>query len=295
MKNKLLLVLCLVATCYSCEDVIDVDLKNEDPRLIVDALIRVDTSQNFTEANIRVSLSSSFFGEIEPAIVETLELRKITNGDVVLYESTPEAPGLYRPSNTSGSSVSNNTIRTSFLSDPNAEFILYVTYNSKNYSAKTKFINSVPIDEVVQGEGGLFDEDAVEVKVTFTDIPDEENYYLLDFDFNEYLPTEDRFYRGQQFEFSYFYDQEITTGEIVDIKILGADIQFFNYISGIIEQSEQGQNGPFQTPTATVRGNFLNISDIDTVETSENSSQIDDFILGYFSISQEHSTSLVIN
>ncbi|TVZ51821.1 DUF4249 family protein [Dokdonia sp. Hel_I_53] len=294
MKKSILLLTCLV-TFSSCEDVIDVELKNETPRLIVDALIRVDTAQDFTDANIKVSLSSSFFGEIEPAIIDTIELREITNGDIITYEPVPDEPGSYRPSNTSGSLVSDNKISTSFLSNSNVEFTLNVIYNGKTYLATTRFVNSVPLDEVVQGDGQLFDEDGIEVQVSFTDIADQEDYYIFDFDFNEYLPTEDRFYQGQQFKFSYFYDQQLTSGDVIDIKILGADLQFYNYISGILEQSEQGQNGPFQTPTATVRGNFISITDIDNGDINNNTSLPDEFILGYFSISQEFSTSLLIN
>ena len=70
----LLIALLLVFT--SCEDVIDVDLNDEDPRLIVDALIRIDTTQQLTAANIKVSLSSSFFGEIQPAEVESMFIQK---------------------------------------------------------------------------------------------------------------------------------------------------------------------------------------------------------------------------
>ncbi|WP_299151451.1 DUF4249 family protein [uncultured Dokdonia sp.] len=290
----LLIALLLVFT--SCEDVIDVDLNDEDPRLIVDALIRIDTTQQLTAANIKVSLSSSFFGEIQPAEVENMFIQKSDESGFVPYEAVPGEPGVYRPFATTVSPVTDNKIVTSWLTSE-SEYLFFVTHQGQDYFARTTFAPSVPIDTVEQGDGGLFDEDDKEVIIAFTDIPEQENYYLIDLDFNEYLPTEDRFYPGQQFEFSYFYDAEDTPlnpGDTVDISILGANEQFYDYMNGLLEQSEQGDNGPFQTPTATVRGNILNITDIDNIDQFDNLNRPDAFILGYFSLSQQFSASLII-
>ncbi|WP_405202474.1 DUF4249 family protein [Dokdonia sp. LLG6352-1] len=290
----LLIALLLVFT--SCEDVIDVDLNDEDPRLIVDALIRIDTTQQLTAANIKVSLSSSFFGEIQPAEVESMFIQKADESGFVPYEPVPGEPGVYRPFATTVSPVADNKIVTSWLTS-DSEYLIFVTYQDQDYFARTTFAPSVPIDTVEQGDGGLFDPDDKEVTIAFTDIPDDDNYYVIDLDFNEYLPTEDRFYQGQQFEFSYFYDSDDTPlnpGDTIDISILGADEQFYDYMNGLLEQSQQGENGPFQTPTATVRGNFLNITDIDNIDQFDNLNRPDAFILGYFSLSQEFSASLVI-
>ena len=289
-------ILALLLITTSCEDVVDIDLENEEPRLIVDALVRIDTDQNLTDATIKVSLSSSFFGNIEPALIENLELRKEDDGSTVPYEPIPGSPGLYRPFSTTTSPVSDNKIVTSWLVD-DSNFLLYVTYQDQLYIARTSYAPSSPIDSVTQGDGGLFDEDDKEIVVAFTDIENQENHYLFDFGFNEFLPTEDRFYEGQQFEFSYFYDAEdtgIEAGDEVRISIMGSTEDFFNYMNGLLEQSQQGDNGPFQTPTATVRGNFLNVTGIDNIDLFDNINRPDAFILGYFSLSQEFTTSFVI-
>ncbi|MBT8255370.1 MAG: DUF4249 domain-containing protein, partial [Bacteroidia bacterium] len=56
MKRTLIL---LITTSFllgfaSCEDVIEVDLPSEDPRLIIDALIRVDSTQTSTLVTVKV-------------------------------------------------------------------------------------------------------------------------------------------------------------------------------------------------------------------------------------------------
>ncbi len=287
------LLILILFTC-SCEDIIDVDLDNDEPRLIVDALVRIDTSQEFTEANIRVSLSSSFFGEIEPALIESMEMQNPISGSSVPYEPIPEEPGLYRPFAIFGSPVANNMIQTSWLTNPEEPITLFVRYDDQLYIARTSFVPSVPIDNLEQGDGELFSDDTTEVEITYTDVEDRDDFYVIDFDFNEFIASEDRFYAGQQFSFSYFYDEQLQSGQEVNISILGADQSFFDYINGLLEQSQQGQNGPFQTPTATVRGNFLNATGIDNIDIFNNTARPDAFILGYFSLSQEHTSSIVI-
>lgn len=294
IMKRLFLLLLLTSALISCEDVIDVDLTNEDPRLIVDALVRIDTTQNLTEAIIKVSLSTSFFGEIEPAILESMQIQKESGGSFVPFEPVPGEPGNYRPFTAFGSPVADNKIVTSFLTDPEETYLLFVQFEDQLYFARSTFATSVPINSVSQGDGQLFDEDDTEIVISITDVPDREDFYIFDFDFNEFLPTEDRFYEGQEFEFSYFYDADIEPGDELDISVLGADRSFFDYMNGLLEQSEQGANGPFQTPVATIRGNLLNVTGIDNIDQFDNVNRPDAFILGYFSLSQEFKTSLVI-
>lgn len=285
-------ILCLCIVLLSCEDVIEVDLDSEDPRLIVDALIRVDTTQQLTEANIRVSLSSSFFDEIEPAVIEEMSIQNLDSGAFIPYEPVPGEPGLYRPFPVFGSPVADNKIVTTALLDDS--YVLNILYEDESYIALTGFVPTSEIDSITQGEGGLFNEDDTEVVIEFTDNPDREDYYVFDFDFGEFITSEDAFFQGQQFSFSYFYDAEIVPGDEINISILGAEEAFFDYMNGLLEQSQQGANGPFQTPVATVRGNILKAEGIDNIEIFNNVDRPDEFALGYFAISQEFTTSIVI-
>ena len=135
---------------------------------------------------------------------------------------------------------------------------------------------------------------ATRVIITYTDLPEEDNYYVFDFGFGEYFASEDTFYQDQQFSFSYFYDEEnVEVGTEVTVSILGADAEFYNYMNQLIEQSDDGFN-PFQTPTLTVRGNFINATDIDNDETFDNVGNENNFALGYFALVQVFSESLVI-
>lgn len=271
----------------SCEDVIEVELPTETPRLTVDAIIRIDTAQNFTTAKIKIGLSSSFFNENETTEIDQImilnpdyELQSALDANFILFSETE--PGIYE-----------GTKNTTFFTT--GELQLYIELGEETYYANTQFVPSVPIDSLEQGNETLFSGDETEVIVTFTDNGNRDNFYILDFDFNEYLVTEDEFYQGQAFVFSYFYDLDLplNTNTTINISLLGADESFYNYMNQIIVQSG-GDQGPFQTTAATVRGNVFNITGIDNIEVFDIVDREDNFALGYFAVVQEYKKSIIV-
>lgn len=61
----------------------------------------------------------------------------------------------------------------------------------------------------------------------------------------------------------------------------------------LIEQSEGGF-GPFETPSLTVRGNFINATNIDNDNNFDNVGDPNNFALGYFAIVQEFKQTIVL-
>ncbi len=181
-------------------------------------------------------------------------------------------------------------INTNFFTS--GELSLTIEYNDELFLARTRFAPTVPFDEIIQGDGTLFSGDETEIIVSFTDDAERNDFYIFDFDFNEYLVSEDTFYQGQKFEFSYFYD-DIEVGETLNISILGADESFYNYMDQLIVQSG-GNQGPFQTPVATVRGNIINVTGIDNMDVFDNVERANNFALGYFAVVQEYQETITI-
>jgi hypothetical protein len=284
--KKLLCILCIAIAFVSCQDVVEVDVPSEPPRLIIDALIRIDTTQTFTLVTVKVSETNSFFASLPPANLQQITLTNLdfpnTGGSPVLIEEEP------------GSGVYVKEIPNSYLM--NGRLFLQIDFEDKFFVAYAEFVPTVPIDSIVQGDGILFNEDDTEVVVTYTDPGDRDDFYLFDFDFGNYLATEDEFYQGQQFEFSYFYDGEddkLEPGDEVNISIMGVDEDFYNYMNKLIEQSEEGF-GPFDTPALTVRGNIINATDIDNNTNFNNVNMANNFALGYFAVVQEYRYSIMI-
>ncbi|TLF44028.1 DUF4249 domain-containing protein [Maribacter aurantiacus] len=268
----------------SCEDVIEVDLPTETSRLSVDAVLRMDTSEPITTAQIKLNLTSSFFEENNP--LSNAEVR-IRNLDFVSDNSLESneinlaevSPGTYE-------ATRNTTFFTS------GQLALFINFNNEQYYATTSFVPTSPIESVVQGEETLFTGDETEIIISFTDDGTRDDFYIFDFGFNEFLVTEDEFYQGQRFEFSYFYE-DIEPGQEMTISILGADESFYNYMNQIIVQAG-GDQGPFQTPAATVRGNIFNVTGIANPEELESIGQNNDFPLGYFAVVQEFKRTIEI-
>ncbi|NNC61611.1 MAG: DUF4249 family protein [Eudoraea sp.] len=297
MKRILLLSFIFTSLLVSCEDVIDVDLPDQDTRLVVNGLIRVDETEPYVPVEISLSLSSNFFEENVPTSAESVLITYeeiednvvINQGTSNLAETSPGS-GVYVPD---PNFSSDQRIPTTTL-DRDYVYTLFIRHQGRLYLAQTKYGRTVPINSVRQGTGSLFGDNETEIIVNYTDQPDVDNYYLFDFGFGEYLVTEDEFYQGQEFEFSFFYEESFEPGTVLDISVMGSDQTFYNYMDQLIEQSGAFQ-GPFQTPVTTVRGNVFDVTDLDNIDVLDNVDQPEVFPLGYFALVQEEKAQVTIN
>lgn len=257
-----------------CQDVIELELPTEEPRLVIDGLVRIgDMDSPLVSVKVTASLSSSFFDSVQPARLQGITLTNTDTNEVIQLKEKITGSGIYEE----------NWALTQ-VTEGNLE--LKIGHNDQTYLARTKFVPAVPIDSLRQGTSTLFGDDETEVLVSFTDDGERNDFYLFDFNFGEYLVTEDEFYQGQRFEFSFFYDKNLKEGREVQISLLGIDEGFFNYMNQLIIQGGP-DTGPFSTPATTVRGNIINIS-------HENTTNKNNFALGYFAVCQTNSRTITI-
>ncbi|MET1259702.1 DUF4249 family protein [Flagellimonas sp. DF-77] len=285
--KKFFIALSGILLLFSCEDVIEVDVPSEDPRLIVEALIRIDESEEFFRPIIKVSLTSSFFGTIpltglRDITITNLSLPTDGGGNAVTLLETAPGSGMYQD---------DDPIGLRFFED--GELLLQLTHEGRLYFARTFYQRSVPIDNLEQGDETLFDDDDTEIKLTITDNPGTNDFYILDFGDGEFFALEDQFFDGEEFEFSYFVERDLQPGDELTVTLMGADETFFNYIDLLIEQTEDDA-GVFQTPVATVRGNIFDVTDLDNIDLFDNVGQPDVFPLGYFAVVQEYKRTITI-
>ena len=281
--KKFLSAFLVLATLIGCEDVIEIEAPSETPRLFVDAILRIDESETFTTAVVQVGTTNSFFEEVSTTELQQIIIRNndyepagpLDSNFIILLET---GPGRYEA-----------TAGTNFFTEGMLQLTL--EHEGQRYLANTEYVPAVPIDTLIQGEGELFSGEETEIIVSFTDEPERNDFYLFDFDFGEYLVTEDEFYQGQTFEFSYFYDEGVNAGREIEIQLLGVDEPFYNYMNQIIVQAG-GDQGPFQTPAATVRGNIINTTNIDNIDSFDNVDDRNNFALGYFAVCQTFSKTI---
>lgn len=283
MKRLIFLLAIIALVWSSCQEVITVELPDQEPKLIVDALIRIDTTQNTTVVSVQARQTSDFFGSITPATLDQITMSNLdnpgNNANQVLLETEP------------GSGIYEQIFSTQQLAED--RWFLQIDYRGELYVAESRMQYSVPIDQLTIGDGSLFSEESTELLVRYTDIGDREDFYLFDYGNGDFFASEDVFYDGQQFEFSYFYDQEFNPGDTLTVSIMGIDRDFFNYMNLLREQSEGGF-GPFASPAVSVRGNLINATDIDNNNNYNNVNNPDNYALGYFTIVQEYRESVIV-
>lgn len=248
---------------FSCEDVIDVDLNTTPPKLVIDASINWVKGTSGSDQSIRLTLTAPYFDlTVPPATGAQVSIRN-SNNDT--FEFTEESnSGIYR----------NNT----FLPEIDETYSLEIIYQNETYTAVETLKSVVDIEYVEQNNEGGFSGDETEIKAFYTDPANVENYYFFEFTTNiPVIPSlevyDDEFNDGNQI-FGFYTEEDLTTGNIVDIKIHGVSERFYEYMFILLQQNSEEGFSPFETQPATVRGNCVN-------ETNPNN-----FPLGYFRLSE---------
>ena len=248
----------------NCEKVIDVDVPSIPPKLVIDAAFEVNFDENPVTANtiVRLSLSADYFDTSIPTVTNaTVFVTNLSNNAVINF-SDNNLDGEYEPN-------------TAFIPEENVEYELTVIYENETYVGKATRVKSVVLDNITQGEETLFSGDETEIEVEFTDDGTREDYYLFDFSNNIYFALEDRFFNGAVYNFSYFYEEDdIELPATVDVKMSGITEEYFTYFRILIEQGGQDGGSPFEPIPSLLLGNMVNTTDIDN------------FPLGYFHISE---------
>jgi len=264
--KKTFILICIGILYSSCEEVIELDLPNDTPRLVIDASLKMTPNEAVNQV-IKLSLTGSFYQEENQVITEAVvELIDLTNDLIYTFEYDPI-----------------NEMAYTMLYTPSFDtnYKLRITYEGEIYeSTVEQLMHSAPLDNIEQGNNTLFGGDEKEVIISFTDNGERDDFYLFDLGYNLYLATKDEFYQGNVFTFSYFYD-ELVAGDEVNIEIMGIDERHFNFMTILINQTEEGGN-PFETTPTTIRGNMTNLTNPDH------------YPMGYFRLSETYSSSLIL-
>lgn len=158
----------LTSTLLSCQDVIDVDLPESEPRLVIDALIRVPDQEGSFPFNIRLTSTAPFDADDVPNVSGAL----ITvNAAGSAYNITERTEGFY------SGELPKEVMMTEDIE-------LVIEYQEERYTATATMQYTVPIDSLEQGTGTLFSGDETEIIVSYKDPAITTDYYLFDLDFN---------------------------------------------------------------------------------------------------------------
>jgi hypothetical protein len=256
---KIIFLLLSLNSLYSCEEVVQVDLVESEPRLVIEASIlwRKNTVGNVQL--IRLTTTAPFFDDqIPPAEGASVSVYSETGMEFAFEEIEP---GIFR--------------NDQFVPQLNKPYELEIEYKDEVYSATETLLPVAPLEYIEQTDNGGFGGEDLEFKAYFTDPPNIQNYYLVRF-FYEDLSIqiyEDEFTDGNQ-TFAYFSNEDLTSGEEVGFEIQGISKRFYEYLFILRSQAGASNGGPFQTQPTTVRGNIINTTNPDN------------FAFGYFRLSE---------
>lgn len=270
MKKFIIFLAICSLVIHSCEDVIELDLPNQDPQLVIEASINWQKGTSGNDQRIKLSLTAPFFdAEIPPATGATVLIR---NGANEIFEFNEQEPGTY--------------VNTNFIPELNSEYQLDIRYNNEIYQGTETLKEVSSIDFIEQDSGGGFLGEDIEIKAYYTDPANEENFYLYRFSNTTQQELElevysDEFTNGNQI-FAYYSTDEINPGDQVLVTTYGVSRQFHDYFFLLRQQTDDENGDPFEVQPAVLRGNCVNTTN------PEN------FPLGYFRLSQTDSVTYIV-
>lgn len=265
MKKIFLLLIIIFFT--GCEEVVQPDLDETEPRLVIEASLYWVKESEGNNQQIRLTKTAPFYQEINPP-VEQAEIKVISEeGEEFDFEHSSD--GFY--------------YNSTFKPVLGREYSLEIEYNEEFYSATEKLIPVTDIDYVEQNNTGGFSGDEIEIKAFYTDPSGEENYYLFIFRNNKTSMEiyEDQFTDGNQI-FGYFSNEDIKPGDKIEIEMYGISRAYYNYLFILRSQIGGGGGGPFETRPATVKGNIVN-------QDNPNN-----YPFGYFQLSEVDTTTYIV-
>lgn len=267
-KTYLLLVFIMAFSFHSCEDVIDVDLNTAQPKLVIEASINWYKGTSGNEQKIKLTTTTDYYSTIIPKVSGAKVYIKNSSNDTFNFTENPNS-GEY--------------FCTNFIPLINETYTLTVISNGQTYTATETLKPVAAITKIIQNNFGGFDGKTIEIKTYFYDPANEENYYLFGYKYqnplvNNYYAGEDIFFQGNEF-FSASQNDELKAGDKIGITHFGISKTYSNYIKVLVSIAGSSNGAPFQSPAATVRGNIINTTNFDN------------YALGYFSVSEADTKS----
>ncbi|WP_396188765.1 DUF4249 domain-containing protein [Flavobacterium sp.] len=265
MMKKLFsyIILLLTLTLIGCEDVVNVDLANAAPKIVIDASIKWQKGTTGNEQTIRITTTGDYYQNTVPVVNGAIVTVADSNGNIFNFN---EVLG------------TGNYVCTNFNPIVNETYTLTVVANGTTYTASDKLYAVPEITTISQrNDAGLTGND-IELKFNFQDNSTEENYYLEQYQvpfkpFPLYGVLNDEFTNGNNM-FSLIFDEDFESGQNIQFSLHGISKRYYNYMNILINVAGGSSNGPFATPPATVRGNI------------SNQTNPDDYPLGYFRLSE---------
>ncbi len=241
----------LILSLSSCEDVIELDLKNTDPQIVIEGVLNAD------EQSINVSLTQSngFYDSNELTIIEDATIY-LEQADGVQTELMYQGMGVYAADNLNV--VTNDQVQLEVMLNDGT------TYEASSTVPHSVAIDSLDVVSTNFSPGGGFigggsDDPVYQIFMNWQDVAGVESFYRIRAIKNDtllanvYALTDDIGADGASFSRPFFDTFE--SNDEVEMQLLAIDQFTYDYFSDLAAIQGQGPNSsnPFN-PTS----NFTN-------------------------------------
>ncbi len=275
MKNLFLIIVIFLGFLFSsCEKVIDVELTGEPPRLVIDAALTWVKGTAGKNQSIILSTTSNYFDSEVPKVSgATVYVNNIANTKFDFIEESTQK-GKYTCAN--------------FNPVIGETYTLTVISNGETYKGQEKLTAVNEILDVEQRDDFGVNKDEYAIRVNFQDAANQNNFYVISYKspvsvYPIFEVFDDQFFEGNK-TFGLFSNDKLKKGDIIEIKLRETSERYFNYMRILTSTAAGGGGGPFQpSPASTIRGNIIN------------QTNIKNFCLGYFSVTEVDSLAYTID
>lgn len=242
----------------SCTEVVDVDVPEAEPRLVIEASLDWDVTNAGNQQMIRLSRSTPYFA--------TNQIDPVTGAMVVVINNTTQQMFDFEDMN-DGTYTTN-----SFIPTEEDSFTLRVTYDGETYEATESYVAPTEILYTEQGYDIGFDDDVIGLQTYFQDDASTDNFYYFNYDREgdlfPYLDTfSDEFTNGNvMFDIFEIWDDDdsdievLQPGDVLTIRLYSISESYYNYLDLLLSQADNAGN-PFATTPAALQGNCRNVGE----------------------------------
>lgn len=276
MKKIVSILVCVVAFCTSCEEVIDLRLDSQAPQLVIDARIDWKKGESKAFPIVHLSYTRDYYDNLPSQKVSGAFISIATSdGNVYPLEEiatdniTAEIAGAYLdiPFGKGGSFYVH---KGDFYPSLNQEYILTVEHQGETYTSKMRMQQVPEIDKnrvEQRNDGGVFG-NKIEVKFFFDGFEGEPNHYMVKMNVHsqtEYFTLDDSFLAGKNFFFIINrVDEGLEMGDTISVSLYRISSEYKQIADLLLNSSAGDQNGggrPAFTIPSRVFGNIVHKSD----------------------------------
>lgn len=260
--------LLFVLLFLSCDKVVELDLENGDPKIVIDAEIIWEKGTSGNQQSIKITRMAPYYSPTTPKVSGAQVRVENSKGDVFTFNESE--PGLY--------------VCTNFVPAIDMEYKLFVNVDGQTLTATEKLIAVPPVEKIDQEfMPDITGPDLIVVTFYYKDPANQANYYLTDYKadilpYPEYGTTSDEFVNGNEIS-QKFTDADLKPGKVLDITHRGISKNFYNYMNLILEVTN---SNPFAATPGNIRGNIINTTNANN------------FALGYFRVCEANKLTYVV-